>query len=713
MPTPVTPRRSLSGLLVLSTLAASTAASTAGAQDSATPTGDDTAQVVVTATGYRTTGTKSDLKPLEAPMSYEVYDNELLSARQADSVNEALRYVPGVTPESRATVTIFDQYTIRGFESYRNYYDGQPLQYDGLWNLVPQVDAFATESVEVLKGPVSVLYGSAPPGGMVNQTAKQPRSKQETTVRARVGTNALRELALDATGPLSKDVDYRLVALARERDGQQATTEEERRLVAPSVTWRISPSTRLNVNLYYQDDPALIPSTPLPAVGTLRDAPYGRLDADAFAGDAGWSGMRRETTLAGWKFEHAFNDTASFLQNFRYTKANGFQRNTYNRGLAPDNRTLARSAYFTDEEMHGWVVDNQFALRFDTGPFRHRVLAGLDYQRLRTGVGYGDTLGTATPSIDLGAPNHQLFDTAALPFGFYTENHAIRQSQLGLYLQDEAKVGALTLLAGVRRDRYRSEDDARTSYNGFPSAGVTEIRQYRTSGRVAAIYQLGNGLAPYLNYSTSFEPTSGVDTETGEAFKPTTAKQFEGGLKYRSQDGATQLTAAYFDIKKRNVVVNTPDFGKYTQNGEVRSKGAEVSWNQAVTDRLDFTLGLTHLDMQVTENEQDTALVGKTPVWVAEKQASLWVNYKPLDRLDLSAGVRYVGESQMDALNTGIVPSYTVFDAAAMFRLDNTWRVGLTASNLGDKRYVGACFDADNCWMGAERSVELSLHATF
>lgn len=228
---------------------------------------------------------------------------------------------------------------------------------------------------------------------------------------------------------------------------------------------------------------------------------------------------------------------------------------------------------------------------------------------------------------------------------------------------------------------------------------------------MAAIYQLGNGLTPYLNYSTSFEPTSGVDTETGEAFKPTTAKQFEGGLKYRSQDGATRL-AAYFDIKKRNVVVNTPDFGKYTQNGEVRSRGVEVSWNQALTDRLDFTLGLTRLDNEVKENDNNLALVGKTPVWVAEKQASLWLDYKPLDRLDLSAGVRYVGESQMDALNTGIVPSYTVFDAAAMFRVDKTWRVGLTASNLGGKRYVGACFDANNCWMGAERNVELSLHAT-
>ncbi len=705
MPTPLDTPRTLLSLLVLPTLAFH-----AGAQEAPAA---DTAQVLVSATGYRTTGTKSDLKPIESPMSYEVYGNELLEARQVDSVNEALRYVPGVTPESRPTVTIFDQYTIRGFESYRNYYDGLPLQYNGLWNLVPQVDAFATDSIEVLKGPTSVLYGSAPPGGMVNQVAKQPRSKPETVLRARIGSDALRELAVDSTGPLSKDVDYRVIALARERDGQQVTTKEERRLLAPSLTWRIGAATRLNLNLYYQDDPALVPSTPLPALGTLRRAPYGLLPSDTFAGDAGWSGMEREATMAGWKFEHGFNERVSFLQNVRYTKLDGFQRNTYNNGLLADNRTLTRSAYFTDETQQGWVADNQLAFRLNTGVFTHRILLGADYQRLASRVGYGDTLGTDTPSIDLGAPNHRLFDVSALPFGFYTEAHAIRQSQLGFYLQDEMRLGALTVIAGLRRDRYRSDDVNASRYAGSPSNSTTSIAQRKNSGRLAAIYQLGNGVAPYLNYSTSFEPTSGVDSLTGAAFKPTTARQVEAGIKYKSPDGGTLLSAAYFDIRKQNVVVNTPSFNRYTQNGEVQSQGVELSWNQAIGARLDFTLGLTKLDMEVTKNTLAPALVGKKPVWVADKQASLWLNYRPLDVLDLSAGVRHVGESQMDALNTGIVPSYTVFDAAAMFRLDQTWRVGLTASNLGDKRYVGACHGARNCWMGAARSVELSLHAAF
>lgn len=669
--------------------------------------------VIEGGTGYRTTGTKSALKPIEAPMSYEIYDAELLEARQVDSVNEALRYVPGVTPESRATVTIFDQYTIRGFESYRNYYDGLPLQYNGLWNLVPQVDAFATQSVEVLKGPTSVLYGSAPPGGMVNQTAKLPQSTPSTLLRARVGTGDLRELAVDSTGAITDAVDYRLLALTRREDGQQQTTHEERHLFAPSVTWRISDATRVNFNLYHQRDPDLTPSTPLPARGTLYLAPYGRLDSDAYAGDKNWSGFERNVTMAGWKLEHQFSDSVTFMQNFRHTEGDAFQRNTYNLGLRADGRTLDRSAYYTDEEQTGFVVDNQLALAFETGALRHKFLFGLEYQELQSDVRYGDTLGMSTPSIDLANPSYRRMTRTSLPLDFYTEIHDIEQSQLGLYLQDEIKWGKLTVVAGVRRDHFESEDVADKTYNGFAYGDRTEISQWATSGRLAALYAFDNGIAPYANYSESFEPVSGVDSLTGAAFKPTTAKQLEAGLKYRSGNGNAEMTLAWFDIRKENVVVNTPDFARKTQNGEVQSEGVELSWRQVVGDSADLTLALTHMNVRVTDNPLDPALVGNTPVWVAERQASLWGNYYVTPNLTMSGGIRYVGESQMDAANSDTVPSYTLVDVATSYQIDPRYRVGFTVSNLFDKRYVGACYDVNNCWMGAERSVELTLSASF
>jgi iron complex outermembrane receptor protein len=651
--------------------------------------------------------------PLEAPMSYEIYDNELLTLRQADSVNEALRYVPGVTPESRSTVTIFDQYTIRGFESYRNYYDGLPLQYNGLWNLVPQVDAFATESIEVLKGPTSVLYGSAPPGGMINQTAKQPKPEQETLIKARVGTNDLRELGLDTTGALNEYVDYRVIALTRRNDGQMKTTEEERHLFAPSVNIQLTEKTNLNLNLYHQQDPNMIPSTPLPATGTLNRANYGWLKPDAYAGDENWAEFDRDITMVGYKFDHAFSDHVSFLQNFRYTDGEAFQKNTYNQGLQGDGRTLNRSAYFTDEEQHGFVIDNQLAFDFNIGQTSHKTLVGVEYQKLESNIGYGDTLGNSTPSINLANPDYNQINPDTLPVDFYTEKHNIDQQQLGLYLQEEMQLGGLTVLGGLRWDRYKSDDDAAYTFGGFPYTGETEISQRETSGRLAAIYTFDNGLAPYLNYSESFEPTSGVDSLTGKPFEPTTAEQVEAGIKYESPNGNTKLTFAYFDIKKQNVVVNTPDFLSYTQTGEVQSKGAELSWTQFVNDKLDFTLSLTHLDVSVTDNELNPALEGKTPVWVAEKQASIWMNYYATPKLELNGGVRYVGESQANQLNTDQVPSYTLVDIAGSYRFNDTYRLGLTVSNLFDDEYVGACFDLNNCWMGNERSVEMTLYATY
>lgn len=662
--------------------------------------------VVVYGEGYRTTGTKTDLEPIEAPMSFEVYDAELLEQRQVDSVNEALRYVPGVTPESRATVTIFDQYTMRGFQSYRNYYDGLPLQYNNVWNLAPQVDAFATESVEVLKGPTSVLYGSAPPGGMVTQTAKQPQSKQQTHLRARVGTNALMELAVDNTGAATDDIDYRFIALARQKDGQMETTEEQRLLVAPSATWYIGDKTSLNLNLYYQNDPKMVPSTPLPATGTLYEASYGKLEADAYAGDENWGNFDREVTMAGYKLNHEFTDSLTFLQNFRYTYGDGYQKNTYNYGLAGggDDRTLIRTAYFTDEVISGFAVDNQFAWSLGTGTTEHDLLFGLDYQSLDSDVEYGDTLSSNTPTIDLANPDHDQIDPDALPLDTYTQNHAIEQKQLGVYIQDEMHWGALTVLANLRQDFYESVDDA--EINGSPS--TTEIDQDALSGRLATIYNFESGLAPYLSYAESFEPTSGVDSETGEAFKPTTARQYEAGVKFQGQ-GGLEFTAAVFDITQENVVVNTPDFMQYTQTGEINSRGFELALNSWITDFLKVQATYNQQDVTVTENPLDPSLEGNTPVWVADRQASLWATYYVTDALDVSAGVRHVGESMLDAANSDTVPGYTLVDMAASYVIAQKYRLGLTVSNLADERYVGACFDANNCWMGAERSAELTF----
>ena len=666
---------------------------------------------------YRSTATKSSLRPIDSPVSISVIDQELLQLRQAQTVSEALRYSSGVTTESRPTITIFDQFTIRGFDTYQTFYDGLPLLSNNSWNLYPQVDSFATESLEILKGPASSLYGLVPPGGMVNQVAKYPKDEDETLVRAAVGSDNLFELGVDTTGQLTDNARYRLVALGRKQDGFQDTTENERYTIAPSVTIDLTKATELTLSAYYQDDPEMVPSTPLPGVGTLYEAPYGKLDASVYAGDENWNSYSREVLMLGYKVNHEFNNDWSVLQKFRYTDADALQQNSYHSGEPTDGIYLTRSAYLTDEEIDGVTVDTQLAGFVQTGDVAHNLLFGLDYQNSDSTVAYRDTLTTGTPVLDLSNIDNDLFDVSSLPLDFYQEDHVIDIEQIGFYLQDEIRIDNFTFLLNGRYDQFESTDVAANEYAGFPYGSTTEIDQNEFSGRVAAMYTFDSGWRMYANYSESFEPVSGTDSVTGEAFKPTTADQIEVGTKYISGDGATTFTGAYFVLTKQNVVVNTSDFAQYTQNGEVESKGVELELNTRVTNALSLQANATFLDMEVTEDTLDPDVVGKTPVWVAEESASVWANYffdDALDGLMLGAGVRYVGETQVDKYNTDTVPSYTLIDAVLSYDMPQ-YDLKLTGSvsNLTDKEYVGACYDTNNCWYGAQRRFEIGIEKRF
>lgn len=199
---------------------------------------------------YRNTATKTALAPEDTPQSLTVLDRQALEMRDADSVAAALRYAPGVNTELRGgAVGRLDLFSIRGFINYQNYYDGLPLLYND-WNLQPQIDLLAVAQVEVFRGPTSTLYGSMPPGGMINLIGKRPATESEHRIELATGSRNLAEANIESRGRLGdSDLSYSLVGLTRSRDGQAETSEEERHMIAPSVDWQVSEDTRINVNL--------------------------------------------------------------------------------------------------------------------------------------------------------------------------------------------------------------------------------------------------------------------------------------------------------------------------------------------------------------------------------------------------------------------------------------------------------------------------------
>jgi iron complex outermembrane receptor protein len=149
-----------------------------------------------------------------------------------------------------------------------------------------------------------------------------------------------------------------------------------------------------------------------------------------------------------------------------------------------------------------------------------------------------------------------------------------RLQQRGAYVQDEAKLGRLTVLGGVRHDWA----EGNTLNLGLRVLNNDE----KTTGRVGAIYNFDSGIAPYVSYSTSFLPTRvGSLLNNVAPFKPTTGEQYEGGVKYQPPGYNMLFTAAVYNLKQENVlsVLSGPGIPPNTtaQVGEVTSRGFEGS----------------------------------------------------------------------------------------------------------------------------------------
>ena len=669
---------------------------------------------------YRNTATKTSLQPEETPQAITVIDSNQMDIRGAETVQQALRYAPGVNAELKGgSVSMYDNYNIRGFDNNQMYYDGLVLQYLVGWNLQPQIDPIALERVEVFKGPSSVLYGSMPPGGMVNLMAKAPQKQSNTDVSVSTGTGNLTQATIDTTGQFgASDVYYRLVAKARKKDGQVNYTEEERYVIAPSIDWYVTDNTLINFNFYYQNDPSMGMNSAMPASGSVFDNPNGSIDKDTYMGDKNWSDFEREFWMAGYKIDHSFSDNWSFLQNARFMKADLYQENTYHSasGWDPTTGNLDRYIYSTDEESKGFTIDNQLSGKFATGVVDHNVLLGVDYQYLKGSsnyTSYGYDGGHTAPSFNAFAPNNNQIDRSKVTeTGVYIDD--IKVEQLGLYLQDQMRINKVVLIASGRFDNYHSTSD----YAGTK----TDIDQNNFSYRVGALYEFDSGWSPYINYATSFEPVAGADA-SGKVFDPSIGQQVEGGVKYLSADYATALTASVFHIVKSDVVVadpNDPTYQDKMQIGEVRSQGVELEGRFALTANWNVNVGYAYTDMEVTKDT--TGLEGNAPIYVPKHAASLWTDYYLYNGLlagtRLSGGVRYIGEREMDAANTDKVPDYTLVDLSAGYDLSNLSdnlqgaQVSVSANNIFDTDNF-TCYDSTNCWYGQERTVELKFDYNF
>lgn len=634
------------------------------------------------------TATRTDTALSETPQSISVVTRDQIIDQSPSNVQEAIAYSAGVNVS--AADSRGDGFLVRG-ASPQYYLDGLPLYATGgFYDMLASAEIYTLERVEVLRGPAGMLFGAGTPAGLVSMVSKRPLAETQREIGLSVGNHDRRQIHTDLTGPLTKDGQwtYRLIGVFRDAGTQVDHVPDDRRLLAPSLTWRPSAATELTLQGLWQQNKGGTTGQYLPLSGTLQSNPNGNLPTSRFIGEPGDYNHQSRRTF-GWLFEHRFDERTVLRQNVRFAR-NSLSEFSHmaefwnHRGGWPEDpinqRLLPRSASRAQMQTRVGAIDNHVETRFDTGAVQHRVLVGLDYMRQSE----TQASGGVSDLIDAFDPAYGVGERPVIDYDYFSR---MTTRNLGLYAQDQLRYGNWILVGGLRHDRSSSKAD---------DSERESIRA--NTRRLGLLYAFPSGWSPYLSYTESFTPQTGR-TEEGALYKPLRGKQTEAGIKYLPADGRLSANLAVYHLKEKNreiADVDNPRFGLQVDSST--NRGVEVEVTAKVSPSLALLGYYSFLD-------RDRKLGG-----LPRHQAAIWGRYgfsvAGVSGFTTGAGVRYISaQNDVTVTETGPrVPSATLLDL--MFAYDiPQWRFALNVNNATDRTWFTGCYLRGDCWYGMRRTV--------
>ena len=673
---------------------------------------DGASEIVVTGARLRnesTAGAKTDTPLIETPQSITVVDRAQLDLLVVGNLNQALYFTAGVGSDTRGdTAGRYDLLTLRGFTPDQ-YLDGLRLIGSNSGYAAPQIDITRLDRIDIVKGPASVLYGQASPGGIVALASKLPTAQSFGQVELTGGSYGTVGGSFDIGGPLNRDgtLLFRLDGMASRSDTQIDHTEAQRVAISPALTWKPDAKTTWTLLYNYQKDPKAGAYGSAPPEGSLLPNPLGKISESFNDDEPAYERFRRQQNAISSFFTRDLGGGWTFHQNTRFMRIETSYRSVYSYGLEADNRTLDRFTAATDEAVDALTLDNQITGTLNTGPITHSVIVGVDYQH--TGQTEAAGFGSGVGPIDIFNPVYGSPVTdPAISF-----NIRLNLEQTGVYAQDQIALGHFRLMLSGRYDWVDSQQ-----YDKIALAN-TDQSESKFTGRAGLLYLFDNGLAPYVSYSTSFQPQTG-ESFAGTVLAPTEGKQTEVGVKYQPKLWNTLLTASLYDLTQTNVATGDnahPGFS--IAAGEVRSRGLELEGHSQPLPELQLVGSYTYLDNIVTKD--NSGLVSARPYGVPQQTANGFGVYTwrtgLLAGFGLGGGVRYIGHSFNGVVGAGAfkIPGATVYDLLATYdfsRLNPTLRgvtANLNVSNLFAARYISSCYSNVWCWYGPQQSAQATL----
>ncbi|NNC22586.1 TonB-dependent siderophore receptor [Salinisphaera sp. USBA-960] len=669
--------------------------------------------------------TRTDTPLVETPQSVDVVTRQQLTDQDARSVNDALKYTAGTFTGLAGASQRQDVVALRGFHAgdvNNTFFDGLRLMSDPGTYASFQIDPFFLKRVNVVKGPSSVLYGRAMPGGLVNFSSKKPLDTTQREIRFFGGSFHTFGGGIDFTGPLPHqgslpDDDwgsYRVVGKASTTNTQFDVVQSESYTLMPEVRLNLSDDTKLLLQAYIQHDPTGGFHGSVPYDLSVHGSRFGRkVDPSWVDQSRGNNQFERDEQLFSYKLDHQVNDHVSLHSQSRYSHNETDLKQIAQGGFTGDGATLSRFYSGAHNNLNAFSTDNYAAFDFDTGPVEHKVLTGFGYQQRDN-----DARNYSASATELD-PFNPDYSGDGLPAGVTpvaTTKKDRKLRQFGVYVQDQMTWNRWHLLLNGREDYLYRE------YNSKMGGASPDRSDDNFSGRAAILYQSKWGVSPYFSYSESFNPNA-YSPAGGSIPDPTKSHQYELGVKYEPSNMDALFTLALYDLTQKNVQKRTSVAPiKYLGVGDVESKGVEFTAKADLTDNLHVTASYSYNNVEYQDDIATGGVniqSGNTPTLSPDQLASLWVKYDFPKGISAGLGGRYVGESYANTSNTLKVPDYGLMDGfvgvelGAFSRTLEGLSVRLNGKNLLGRDYVTGCFNENYCYYGEKRQVTATVDYKF
>jgi iron complex outermembrane receptor protein len=631
---------------------------TAQAEDAAAEA-ESTRRETIIVTGRRddrdTGATKSGENLINEAQSVSLIDAKTIEDQFALTQDDVLRNIPTIGRTSnQGNVGGSQNTTLRGFSTRTVYKDG------ARFTTIGEVYLDNIASVEVLKGPAGMLFGSTPPGGVITYSRKKPQPEFGASVNISGGSDKFLKFSADVTGPLAPEgaLSFRLIAAVQD-DGRFVD-------FADAKSYFFSPSLRFQRNgltldlvyefgwleetfLYGLPFDLVVPNRTLRRDLFLGDpGQFKRSEDEAIAFSAAWDVSDR-TRLRLLLNQTRFTHTSLSIRPGAYNIAN--RTYTPSGSLRPPTPTVDRSAEFN--------LTTEFAL----GGMRNVVLAGTDYRRSRNDFPScnGNRSGLFTASVD--APNYNAVDPLSFScstpgFVFFDPGPTIVK-EAGAFIQNDLWISEqFKFLAGIRYGNIKFDN------LNLVSSVRSEQSNSAVTLRGGALYKPVDSLSIYASYAESFQQLIGRARDN-RVFQPTTGSQYEAGVKWSFFDSKASMTASVFEITQQNLTLPDPIDPNFSiQEGEVRSRGGEVEITGQFGPRLTLVGGYGYIDNAVVGGANN----GRRLANVYKHKVSLFANYALVDSDALTwtfgGGAFYHGRAFLNAQNNRAIPSATIFDLA-------------------------------------------------